>query len=273
LKGKKMDESLTASEHFQAGRLQQAVDAALADVKKHPSDTDRRGLLAELLCFVGDWERADKQVDTLGHQDPKAIVGLSLIRQLIRAEVTRKECFQDGRPPELLSEPTPNLTMSLEALVAIRAGDRAQAAQILAEAEQQRPAMAGTCGDQRFADFRDLDDLTAGVFEVLTSTGKYFWIPIERVQSIVFQPPKRPRDLLWRQAEMTVEDGPYGDVYLPALYFGSSQEQDDQLRLGRGTDWTGGDGEPMRGRGQRMFLAGDDATPIMQLTTIEFSRE
>ncbi len=260
----------TASEHFQAGRLQDAVDAALADVKKNPNDTDRRGLLAELLCFVGDWERADKQVDTIGHQDPKAIVGLSLIRQLIRAEVSRKECFESGRPPELLAEAPPSLRHSLEALAALREGDSASAAALLAEAEKLRIAVAGQSGEQKFDDFRDLDDLTAGVFEVLTSTGKYFWIPIERVQTVEFHPPKRPRDLLWRQCEMVVEDGPHGDVYLPTVYFASAGGE-DQLRLGRGTDWTGGDGEPMRGHGQRMFLMGDEAVPIMQLESIEFS--
>lgn len=263
----------TASEYLQAGHLQEAVDAALADVKKNPSDTDRRGLLAELLCFVGDWERADKQIDTIGHQDPQAIVGLSLIRQLIRAETSRKECFQDGRPPELLSEATPAMKKSLEALAALRAGDAAAAARLAAEAEQERVHIGGTCGDQPFADFRDCDDITAGVFEVLSPTGKYFWIPIERVQSIAFQPPKRPRDLLWRQAEMSVEDGPNGDVYIPAVYFAPSGDGlEDQLRLGRGTDWTGDENAPTRGRGQRLFLIGDEAVPIMQLETLEFKK-
>jgi type VI secretion system protein ImpE len=269
-----MDTSPTASEHFQAGRLQDAVDAALADVKKNPNDTDRRGLLTELLCFVGDWERADKQVDTIGHQDPQAIVGLSLIRQLIRAEVSRKECFESGRAPELLAEASPAIRQSLEGLAALRAGDAAAAATLLAEAEKLRIAVGGVSGGQKFDDFRDLDDVTAGVFEVLTSTGKYYWIPIERVQTIEFHPPKRPRDLLWRHVEMSVEDGPHGDVYLPAVYFAPGADQlEDQLRLGRGTDWTGGDGAPMRGRGQRMFLVGDEAVSIMQLETIEFNNK
>ena len=261
----------TVSELFEAGRLQEAIDAALVDVKKHPTDTDRRGLLAELLCFAGSWERADKQVDAIGQQDPQSIVGLSLIRQLIRAEVARQECFRHGRPPEVLAEPTESFRKSLEALVALREGDAAQAAILAAESERARPAIAGTSGDRSFSGFRDLDDLTAGVFEVLTCTGKYYWIPIERVQSIEFQPPKRPRDLLWRRADMTVEDGPSGEVYLPAIYFPFDEEQDDQLRLGRGTEWLEGPQQPTRGRGQRMLLVGDDATGIMELTSLEFS--
>ena len=46
--------------------------------------------------------------------------------------------------------------------------------------------------------------LTAGSFEVLTTTGKYYWIPTERVATVEFHPPKRPRDLLWRRATMSV---------------------------------------------------------------------
>jgi len=267
-----MDDSTSSREHFQAGRLQQAIDSALAEVKSDPTNTDRRGFLAELLCFGGQWERADKQIDTIGHQDPEAIVGLSLIRQLIRAEVTRAECFLQGRPPELLAEPTPALQKALEALAAIRAGDETAASQLAAEAEKQRPSVSGRCDDASFSDFRDLDDITAGVAEVLTSTGKYYWIPWERVQTVEFHPPRRPRDLLWRQAEMSVEDGPYGDVYVPVVYF-PCDEIDEQLRLGRGTDWSGGDGAPSRGRGQRMFLVGDEATSIMQVSSIEFSAE
>jgi type VI secretion system protein ImpE len=266
-----METASSASELFQAGRLQDAIDQALAAVKKNPTDADRRGLLAELLCLAGEWDRADKQVDTMGLQDPEATVALSLIRQLIRGEVWRKECFQDGRPPELLADATPTVRASLETLAAMRSGDMAAAARLVAEADEGRPAVAGVCDGQSFSDFRDLDDVTAGVFEVLSSTGKYFWIPIERVQSIEFHPPNRPRDLIWRQAEMTVADGPSGDVYLPAIYSPFGAPVDDQLRLGRGTDWVGGSGEPTRGRGQRMYLVGDEAVPIMQLTTVEFS--
>lgn len=266
-----MAETMTPHELFQTGRLAEAIDASLAEVKRNPTDLDRRGLLAELFCLAGDWERADKQLDTIGHQDPQAIVALSLIRQLIRGETSRKECFDSGRPPELLAEPNAGIEKSLAALAALRVGDEADAVRLFAEAEAVRPNVAGECDGQPFADFRDLDDATAGFFEVLTSTGKYFWIPVERVQAIEFRPPKRPRDLLWRQAEMSVEDGPDGEVYLPAIYIPYGQPLDDQLRLGRGTEWSSGDGQPTRGRGQRTFLVGDEALPIMELTSLEFS--
>jgi type VI secretion system protein ImpE len=142
---------------------------------------------------------------------------------------------------------------------------------MLSQAEGQRVKASGTCNGKAFTDLRDLDDLTAPVFEVLTSTGKYYWIPIERVELIEFRPPQRPRDLLWQRARMVVRGGPDGEVYLPTLYSGTHAEADDALRLGRATEWRGGDGAPVRGLGQRTFLVGDDAYPTLELTEITFA--
>src|SRR5439155_24520554 len=131
--------------------------------------------------------------------------------------------------------------------------------------EGQRPRVRGTCDGQPFTDLRDLDDLTAPVFEVLTSNGKYYWVPVERVERVEFRPPARPRDLLWQRAHMVVRGGPDGEVYLPTLYAGSHAEADENLALGRATDWRGGNGEPTRGVGQRNLLVGDDCRAVLEL--------
>ena len=263
---------MTPGELYQAGQLTAAIDAALAEVKKHPTDTGRRGLLCELLCFAGAWERADKQLDTIGQQDPQAIPGISLFRQLIRAEVARQQCFEEGRLPEFLGEPSPVLRLHLQAAIAEREHRLAEAITLLDQAVTQRLHVRGTCNGQAFEDLRDLDDRTACFLEVLTSTGKYYWIPIETVESIEFRPPERPRDLLWRRAHMIVTDGPDGEVFLPAIYPLTFRSDDDQLRLGRGTAWQGQEGEPVRGLGLRMFLVGDQDQTILELQELQFRR-
>jgi type VI secretion system protein ImpE len=261
---------MTSHELYQAGKLTEAVAAALKDVKAKPADTASRGLLCELLLFVGDLERADKQLETIGQQDAQSIPGISMLRQLVRAETARQQFFREGRLPEFLSEVSPHLRLHLDASIALREGNGAEAAALLAQAEEQRPHCRGTCDGQAFDDWRDVDDLTAPFFEVLTSTGKYYWVPVERVSSLEFRPAKRPQDLLWRRAQMVVREGPDGEVFLPALYAGTQASDDDQLRLGRGTTWQGGDGSPARGTGQRIFLVGDQDRPIMQLGMVEF---
>ena len=138
------------------------------------------------------------------------------------------------------------------------------------EAEASRPRAPGRAGDVSFDDFRDADDLAAGFFEMLTTTGKYFWIPTERVISIDFHAPRRPRDLAWRRGSVSVADGPDGDIYIPAIYDTNEPDVAEGLRLGRNTDWVGPGNGLVLGRGQRVFLVGDEACNIMDLTTLRF---
>lgn len=264
---------MTPGELYQAGQLTEALEAAQADVKKHPSDTSRRGLFCEMLCFAGQFDRADQQLDTMGKQDPDSMIGVINFRQLLRAETARQQFFAEGRVPEFLSEPGGTLKKQLEASIAIREGQQDEAARLLQEAEEARVHASGVCDGEPFSDWRDLDDLTAAVFEVLTNTGKYYWIPIERFELIEFRAPERPRDLIWRRAHIVVTDGPDGEVFLPALYPQTGDSDDDQLRLGRGTTWSGDDQSPVRGVGQRMYLVGDDTRSIMQLKQVEFHRK
>ena len=54
---------------FQAGKLNEAVQALNAEVRNHPEDSKRRIFLFELLCFSGEYDRAEKQLDVLGSDD------------------------------------------------------------------------------------------------------------------------------------------------------------------------------------------------------------
>ena len=254
---------------LRAGKLDEAVGAAQAALRKAPMDLNARVLLAELLAFTGNLERADVILDAASAIDPTTAVVVAEFRQLVRADMARRQLFRDGRVPEFLSDPTETQRLQLAALVALRAGDTEDAARQAEAAEAARPRAAGRHGDVAFDDMRDVDDLLAGSFEVLTTTGKYFWIPTERVQTLEFHPPKRPRDLLWRRASMSVADGPDGEVYLPTIY-ATDETMSDALRLGRETDWRQSDGGPVRGVGQRLFLVGEEDIAMMELGNIRF---
>ena len=264
---------MTARDLYEAGRLSEAIQTALADVRSHPTDVSRRYLLVMLLCYNGELERADRQLEMLSTQHPEAAIGVALLRQLIRAELCRQEFQTAGRVPEFAAPPSEIIKLHLKASICIREGQLQEAADLLAEAEQQRPRITGTCDGQEFADLRDLDDLVAPAFEALTSTGKYYWIPISDVTSLEFSEPQSLADLLWRPVQLTVHNGPPGGIYMPSLYFGSAQDEKEPIRLGRATDWMGGDQAPVRGRGLRMFLLGDVACSIMDIRRLQMNAE
>jgi type VI secretion system protein ImpE len=108
-----------------------------------------------------------------------------------------------------------------------------------------------------------VDDLFGTVLEVMAH-GNYYWLPLEQVETLAMNAPQFPRDLLWIPARLLLTDAATGDVFLPALYPGSHEHPDDQVKLGRTTDWTATEGAPARGLGLREFLVGDDAVTILE---------
>jgi type VI secretion system protein ImpE len=258
---------------FRDGKLAEAIEAQTAIVRDKPTDPEARSFLAELHMLTGAYDKADRQLDLLSTQHTKLGVAVALSRQLLRAAMARQEVFEKGRAPEVVTEPNAYIQSALQALLELREGRAREAATLLAEADEKRARTAGKLGEDgaAFDDFRDVDDLCAGFIEVMTSTGKYFWVPTERVDFMEFEKPTRPRDIVWRQCKMEVRGGPEGVVYVPSTYPTLPAEGDiDSFRLGRATEWSGGDGTPTRGIGLRLFLVGEEGMSIDELQTVQF---
>ncbi len=255
-------------ELFKAGQLDDALQAAIESVKKSPTDITARSNFSELLCFAGDLERADKQLDAMAHVDPQAMVGISMFRHLIRAEQARFDFFAESRVPEFVQQPSDELQLRLAAHISMRSGDADDARAKLAEAETLRKQVTGTCNGQPFTELRDLDDLLGSVLEVLTSNGKYYWVPFDLITSISFDPIEYTRDLLWRPMEIEVTGEIEGRVYAPAMYYGSSKSDDAKVRVGQATDWDESHDGMAFGLGQKMLLVGDEAQPFLQVSDI-----
>src|SRR4051794_17711390 len=100
-----------------AGQLRAAVDAANAAVRATPGDLGVRVTLSELLLFSGNFERADVILETAAQADPSAAIVVAEFRQLLRAEMARRQLFRDGRLPEFLGQPNPSQQASLAVLV------------------------------------------------------------------------------------------------------------------------------------------------------------
>jgi type VI secretion system protein ImpE len=258
-----------AGKLFRNGRLAEAIEAATEAVRQRPSETGLRVLLAEYLLFTGAFERIDTLLVATEAVDPGLALVLAEFRQLLRAAQRRRRLATDGHVPDFLGEPAPEQVALLRATVALRAGDRDGAVAAAAGAEAVRTRPSGTHDGQPFDDFRDADDLTGGNLEVLTTTGRFFWVGAASLVSLTVHRPARPRDLFWRRCTMSVRDGPDGDVYLPALYEAGEPVEDAGLRLGRATRWS--ETEPVRGQGQRIFLVGDEGVPLDGLGTVEFA--
>ncbi len=252
---------------FKSGQLAEAVDSQLSFVKKNPSDSHARFFLAELASFQGDWDRVDRQLDAIASQDNKVAMLPLLFRQLVRAEVLREQVFFEGRAPELVVSLAQDCQLQLEACTALRLGQYADCRQILERADQERPLVHGTCDGKSFETLLDADDRLRGIAEVLTASGKYFWVPWNSIQSLEFSKPERPMDLIWRKAAISVKDGPEGEVYIPTRYPQPTGWTDEQ-RLGRTTTWVEHANGIVTGIGQRTLLIEEDGIPLLEIGQI-----
>lgn len=231
---------MNARELFQSGKLQAAIQALGDEVRSAPLDAKRRIFLFELLCFAGDYDRAEKQLDVIAGSSQAANVGALVYRCAIHAERTRQKMFEDS------SFPT--------ARKAVEISGHSQAG--------------------AFTGFADADPRIGGALEVFVA-GSYSWIDVEQIASVEIPRPKRLRDLLWTPAIVTTTPEyramELGEVLLPVLSPLSWKDPDDSVRLGRSTIWKQ---DPVHGEvpvGQKMFLAGEECVPILELGKVELS--
>jgi len=259
----------TAKELLDAGELNAAIEELTVEVKANPTDTWRRTFLFELLCFGGEFDRAERQLDVVGVQSAQAEVGVQVYRNLLKAERARNRLLSDGLQPHFLLEPPAYVDLHVAAINRMREGNIAEARKLLDQAEEERPALNGKLNGNQFSDFRDYNDVVGPVLEMIVQD-KYTWLPFEQATYIEIPPPKQLRDLMWASARVETTDGTIGEVFLPMLYADSSRHPSDQVKLGRMTDWKDLGEMLYVSAGLRLFMVGDEERTIFEVRTIEF---
>jgi type VI secretion system protein ImpE len=233
---------MNAQELFRNGQLTEALKALNTEVRDNPTDPRRRTFLFELLCFAGDYQRADKQLEVLGQAGPSSELGVLLYRSALFAERQRQDLFSRGEFPKRMD--TPEATLS------------------------------GALNGKSFSSFGDADPRIGAKLEMFVA-GSYMWLPLEHVASIEIEPPKRLRDLLWTPAAVrtapSFKGAELGEVLLPVLAPFSWQNTDDAVRLGRATVWEQPEGYAEEVPfGQKMWLVDNEEIPFLELRSLEF---
>ena len=254
---------------LEEGRLDDALTTLGARLRTHPADHAARTLFAELLCLSGAFDRAEAQLATVAQQTVDRPVAIARLRHLIRAATAREAWFADGAVPALMGEPTPLQRLAIELSLAMRAGDASRTQTLLEQAEGARPHLSGAADGTEFDDWRDADDRSAWFFEILTNDGGYLWVDPASIAGLRFSPAARPIDLLWRETRMSLHDGRVADVVVPAQY-AATPHTTPAHRLGRETGWQDAAGGASLGLGQRLWLLGDDARGVLDVTEIHF---
>lgn len=260
---------MKAKELLDANQLSAAIAELTQQVKSHPADTRLRTFLFETLCFAGEYNRAEKQLEALAQQDEVAGIGIEIYRQLIKAEQVRRQVYAGTMRPTFLLAPPAYADLHVTALKEIHDRRGSSARGLLDRAVSQRQALKGWRDGKPFASCRDSDDVLAPFLECFVK-GTYVWLPLEQVHKLTVGKPRHLRDLLWMHATAEINEGPTGDLFIPVMYAGSEQSENDLIRLGRITEWLdGGEGIAVA-QGQRTFIVDDRELSVLEVGELQF---
>src|SRR5689334_11279272 len=156
---------MNPKELLDAGKVQEAESALTAALRNDPGNAAQRTFLFELLCFTGQYDRAEKHLHILAKASHEAEMGAVLYFSALHAERLRHQMFQKQEFPSAPAAASP----------------------------------PGKLNGKPFLSIADADPEIGARLEVYAA-GAYLWIPFEHIGSVNIDPPRRLRDTLWTPA-------------------------------------------------------------------------
>lgn len=262
--------SVTPAGLLAAGRPGAALAALQAEVRVRAADVSLRVFLFQLLCVLGQWERAMRQLETCGELDAATLGMVAMYRDAVRCESLRVDVFAGRVTPIVLGRPEPWIASLIEALRVDASGDVALAARLRSDAFDAAPPTSGTLNGTPFAWIADADARLGPVLEAVID-GRYQWVPFGSLSKIVLEAPVDLRDLVWQPARLTLVTGTEIVALLPIRYAETTTQADENLLLARGTAWVESAPEQFRGLGQRLLVTDQAEMGLLEVREVVLS--
>ncbi len=260
---------MTAEEALKQGDVSSALRILQETIKKQPANAELRVFLFQLLVVSGQWERALTQLKVVAELDESTLAMVSMYRPVIACERFREQVFSGDKEPIIFGKPNQWVALLIQALKLTAQGQYQQSQQLRQEAFDQAPAISGMLDDQSFAWFADSDPRLGPVIEAIVD-GRYLWVPIENIQSMVIEEPSDLRDVVWLPVHFTWSNGGENYGLMPSRY-PFSYQQDDLTALSRKTEWQDLGDDLFIGFGQKIFATDQDEYALMDIRSVTFN--
>lgn len=267
------------------GDLQGTLKALQVEVRDNPADPKHRIFLFQLLCILGQWDRALNQLNVVRELSAQSLSLAQTYQETLYCESLRSAVFAGARSPLLFGEPEPWMAMMFEALKLFSQGSKEEGDALRTQALEQAPTTAGllrlhpAAGSEKsepneaetiaFNWLADADSRIGPFLEAIVH-GKYFWIPFQRIRTLILEKATDLRDLVWLPARLQWINGGDAVAFIPTRYPGSEKSTDDHIQLGWKTTWSEGFPGVYQGQGQRILATDVDEYPITNISRVEF---
>jgi type VI secretion system protein ImpE len=262
-------DEMTPESKLKEGRPDEALQLLTVEVRNNPADAKRRVFLFQLLALLGQWERAQNQLNVSGELEPLNAMMVGAYTEALKGELVRADVFAGKRLPVVIGEPEQWLALLLQALKLTADGRHEQAAALREQAFEQAAAVSGNIDGTPFEWMADADPRMGPCLEIVVNGG-YSWVPFSRVQELKFEAPTDLRDKIWVPVQVTWSNGGRAIGFIPGRYPGSERTDDNDLVLGCKTEWVDVGADFQVGLGQRMLATDAGDYPLLDARLISF---
>jgi type VI secretion system protein ImpE len=260
--------SLEAAERaVRDGDLDGALRHLQDQVRQRPADPKLRIFLFQLLCVLGQWERALTQLNVAADLDAQALGMAQMYREAVQCEALRAAVFAGQRSPLIFGEPSEWLALLIESLLVTGTERAAEASSLRERAFEGAPPTAGALDGQPFEWIADADMRLGPVLEAVIN-GRYYWLPFERLSKVDLEAPADLRDMVWIPAHFEFSNGGQSVGLIPTRYAGSEDAADPLVRMARKTEWKEIAPDVFVGQGQRLLATDTGEHALMDIRSI-----
>ena len=260
-----------AEESLRNGDPAQALDRLQDQVRARPEDAALRVFLFQLLCVLGQWERALNQLKVASSLDAGALAMAQMYGEAVRCEAVRLQVFEGRKSPMIFGEPDQWLALLIESMLVGGQGEAGRAEQLRLKAFEEADPSAGEINGQPFEWIADADSRLGPVLEAVIN-GRYYWVPFARLSKVTLEAPADLRDVVWMPAQLEFANGGQAVALIPSRYPGSESSPDGLIALGRKTIWEEIAENAHRGLGQRVLTTDAGDVPLLELRTLVIHR-
>jgi type VI secretion system protein ImpE len=259
-----------AAQTLKGGDPAAALAQLQEQVRAKPADPKLRVFLFQLLCVLGQWDRALNQLNVASSLDPLALAMAQTYGDAVRCEEVRDGVFQGKRSPMIFGQPEQWLALLIESLLLSGRGEHERSNELRASAFDEAPTSHGDIDGTPFAWIADADSRLGPVLEAVIN-GRYYWVPFSRLITIQIDPPEDLRDMVWMPAHLKFENGGESVALIPTRYAGSEKSDDGMIALARKTVWEEIGPDAHRGLGQRIIATDAGDVPLMEIRAISLA--
>jgi type VI secretion system protein ImpE len=261
---------MTAEELLKEGRLAEALKNLQSLVREDPANPKPRIFLFQLLSVLGEWQRANTQLQVLSQMDSDSMMLARIFEPILLCEAFRADVFAGKRTPIIFGQPPEWVSFLVQAMKNFGNGEFEAGAELRDKAFDAAPQSGGKIDGKSFEWIADADERLGPVLEVILE-GRYYWIPFCRIQQVFIEAVTDLRDLVWAPAQFLWENGGQAAGHIPTRYPGTEQSADSKLKLAAKTEWL--DKQRVHlGLGQRVFATDADEYPLLETRKIELVR-